>query len=607
MASPFARVLPFLDLRGWRASTLPGDLGAAAAVTVLSIPQGVAYALIAGLPPVVGLYAAMVPAAVGSFFRSSRHVIAGPTNALSLLVGGAVAAVAVETGASPVALALTLALLVGVVQVAAGLLRLGAVVDYISSPVVLGYVSGAAVLIAAGQLSNLTGTPMAGANLFLRLESWAAGLGATDPLTLGVGLGTLALVLVLRRADRRIPGAVVAMAAGIGASLLFDLRGRGVRVVADLTPVPGRLPPLTLPELDHVGALLPAALAATVLSLVESSSVGRGIAARTGDRLDMSAEFTGQGLANVAAAFFGGYPISGSLSRSVLCWRAGGQTRLAGVYAGILVLLAVWLAGPVVDHTPVASLAGLLMVLAWDLVDRERIRVVFRSGPGDIAAFTVTLVSAWLFELDQAIYLGVLISVVLFLRRARLLTAAELAVDEGGRLREVRTESSVDDDDLLPPSANYARCGAIRILHIEGSLFFGAASELQQILDGATADPHVRVLVLRLKRCQGLDVTTAEVLRTTADQLRAGGRHLILVGMRPGVMERMEALGLPDAVGREQVYPTRPGWFEAMDRALLRALHLAGDHHDDGGPCPLRTYLAGRRPPEEAGGAPRVA
>lgn len=590
------RLLPFLDLRAWRVGDLAPDLASAAVVTVLSVPQGLAYAMIAGLPPVVGLYASIVPAIVGGVFRSSRHVVAGPTNALSLLVGTSVAALVATTGAEPVGLALTLALLVGLLQTTAGLLRLGALVDYISTPVVLGYVSGAGVLIGVGQLGNLTGTPLRGDTLPAQLGHWVEGLGGTNPWALGIGLGTTALVVGARLVDPRIPGGLLAMAAALGASRALDLPAHGVRVIADVAPVPAALPPFTLPSLGHVGALLPAAVAVAVLSLVESTSVARAIAGRTGDRVEPSVEFLGQGLANVSAAFTGAYPVSGSLGRSMANWRSGARTRLAGAFGGLMVAGVVRFAGPVVDHTPIASLAGLLLVLAWDLVDRPRIRLVFHSGKGDIAAFLVTLLGAWVLDLDKAIYLGVLISLVLFLRRARLVSAAELTVDAGNHLRETPTDATGDEDDLPPPVEPVHRCAAIRVLHVEGSLFFGAAGELEEILDTALGDPAVRVLVLRLKRCHGLDLTTADVLRACAEQLRSRGRLLVLVGMRPTVMERMEALGLPDAVGRENLFPTEPGWFAAMDQALRRALAFVGEHEAR---CPVEGYLAGR-----SGGSP---
>lgn len=578
----WTRWLPLQDLRAWRPADLGADLAAAAAVTVLSVPQGLAYAMMAGLPPAVGLYASIWPAIFGGLFRSSRHVVAGPTNALSLLVGTAVAGVAARTGASPVELAVTLALTVGAIQLAAGLFRLGALVDYISNSVVLGYISGAAVLIALGQLPHLSRTPMVGADLGSRLYSWASGLGAVDLRSLLLGLGTVAAIALFRRIDRRIPGALLAMLGGIVICRVFRLDAAGLRTIADIAPVPSTLPGFAAPKLAWVGPLLPAAIAATVLSLVESSAVARSIAGRTGDRIDASTEFAGQGLANIAAAFTGGYPVSGSLGRSMANWRSGARTRLAGVLGAAMVAAVVLVGAPLVDHTPLASLAGILLVLAWDLLEWERIRMTLKGGAGDVAAFLATLVGAWIFDLDKAIYLGVAISLVLFLRRARMITVTELVVDENDRLRE-----RLDDKDIFA-----RRCEAVRVLHIEGSLFFGAATELSESLEGVIDDPRVRVLVLRLKRCQGLDMTTSEVLRATVEAMRRGGRHVVLVGMRPPVMARMEAFGLVEAFGRENLFPTEAGWFAAMDRAVLRAITLVGEHEAK---CPLHAYLTERR------------
>jgi SulP family sulfate permease len=364
--------------------------------------------------------------------------------------------------------------------------------------------------------------------------------------------------------------------------------------IGDLAPVPAGLPPFGLPTFEHARALLPGAVAVAVLSLVESSAVARSLAGRTGDRVDASVEFYGQGIANLLAAVTGGYPVSGSLGRSVANWRAGAKTRLAGMFGGLLVLLVVLLAGPVVDYTPTASLAGLLLVVAWDLVDRARIRQTLRSGSGDGLAFLVTMVGAWTLALDDAIYLGVGLSIVMFLRRARQLVVRELVVDGAGRLREATTAIAAEDDELPEPEEGFALCPQVRILHVEGSLFFGAAGELAAALDAALSDPEIRVLIVRLKRCQGLDVTTAEVLRATAQRVRSEGRHIILVGMRAPVMERMRTLGIVAVVGEEQVFPTEPGWFVAMDHAIGRGLVLLADHHDHES-CALERYLGGRK------------
>ncbi len=548
------------DLQSTDAASLRADLSAALVVLFMAIPQGVAYAVIAGLPPAAGIYAATFPAVVGSLFRSSRHVITGPTNALSLLVGGAMAGVAV--GIDPVQVGVTLAFLVGLFQVAAGLLRLGSVVDYISSPVVLGYITGAAVLIAIGQLPSLTGTVVTASGLLGRLLEWAGGLGGVEPLTLGLGLATAAGLLLLRRWVPRLPGPLVVMVAGSSASLVLDLESRGVAVVANLAPVPGSLPPLTLPSPELVALLLPVALAATVLSLVESTSVARTLAARTGDRLDASAGFLALGMGNLTAAFCGGYPVSGTLSRSVVNHRAGARTRLSGVISGALMLLALLTLGPLIDATPVASLAGLLLVVAWDLVDGPRIRRAVKAGGGDAVAFGGTLLGTWTLALDQAILLGVGLSIVLFLRRARLLVARELVVGPEGRLQEAELLREVD------PTRS---CVAVRVLHIEGPLFFGAAGELQAALDDLAAAPDLQVLIVRMKRTQGLDATTLQVLESTSSRLRETGRALMLVGLRPEEMAVLKRTGAVERLGAERLFPTQETWFLAMEQALVQA------------------------------------
>ena len=581
------RFLPFLDLRRLRPADLGRDALAALATTFLAIPQGVAYAMIAGLPPVMGLYASVVPTIVGSLFRSSRHVVSGPTNAVSLLVGGAVGALAQDLGAAPAEVAISMALMVGLMQLGAGLLRLGSVVDYISTSVVLGYITGAGVLIGVGQLHNLTGTAGARGDVLTRVTAWLAGLDALNPTALGMAVATALLVLALRPLGEKVPGELLALVAATAASLALGLGDR-LAVVGDLAPVPASLPPLTMPTLVDPGLAL-VALAATVLSLVESSSLARSIADKTGDRLDISVEFAGQGLSNIAAAFTGGYPVSGSLSRSALNHSAGAQTRLGGVLGGVFVAVALLVAGPLIERVPIAALAGLLMVVAARLVSVDRIRQAFRAGRADGLAFLATLAGTWVLRLDHAIYLGVSISIVMFLQRARMLVVRELRVDPNGRLREFKPEDG-------PPDA------CVRIVHVEGPLFFGAAGELRDAL-GEIAGDEVQALVVRLKRTQGMDLTSATVFAAIAEGLAAQGRHLVLVGMRPDAMRVLERSGAAARIGPDNLFPTRDGWFEAMDEGVRRALAL-GDAPDE---SPLRRYLeirAERRAEREAGGPP---
>ena len=570
------RWLPLPPLSRYPRDAFGPDMLAAFTVLFVGVPQGLAYATIAGLPPVVGLYASAIPTVVGSLFRSSSYVLAGPTNALSLLVGSAIAEM---TGTDPVPVALTLAFMVGVLQALAGVLRLGALVDFISTPVVRGYITGAGILIGIGQLHNATATTGPRGRIWTTLGGWWHTLADADPLAVGIALGTIVLVVFIRRLNqrtgKRLPSAIVATGAALVVNVVFDLEARGLRVVSDLAPIPAGLPPLTTPALATMGELVPLAVAVAVLSLVESSSVARSLSSRRGEPLEASTEFFGQGMANLSAAFFGGYPVSGSLSRSALNERVGARTRMAGVFGGLMMLVALLTLGQVLNHTPVASLAGLMFVVAYDLVDVQQIRAIGRSSTEDLVAFSATMLGTWAFSLDVAIYVGVAISLVLFLRRARLVRVTEL-VPRGDTLREATAT------DLESP-------GPIRLLHVEGSLFFGAAGELRDALSRVLGAPATEVLVVRLKRAAGLDATTAAMLGELAALTREQGHTLVLAGVTARTHQVLERSGALEQLGPQNVFQTHTEWF----RALASGLRRAGELCPEGAPA-FAEFLAVR-------------
>lgn len=563
--SRFVDKLPFVDLRSATKSDFRADLPAALTVTFMAIPQGIAYAMIAGLPPAMGLYAAFLPTIIGSVFRSSRHVITGPTNALSLLVGTAVAGAA---NVDPVSTAMLLALMVGAIQLSAGLLRLGVLVDYISTPVVVGYITGAGALIGVGQLANLTETPGGTGTIIEKIGTWASHLGDANLLPVGVGAATAVVILLLRKLRSSLPSALIALILATAASYVLDLGALGLRRVADLTSIPAGLPSVVLPSLDGWTVLIPIAVAATVLSLVESSAVARALAAKTGQKLELSSEFIGQGLANLAAGLSGAYPTSGSLSRSALNEQSGARTRLSGVASGLLVGVSLLFLGPVIDFTPISALAGLLLVVAVDLVDRAKIRAILVSRRSDAVAFTATVVGTWAMPLDKAIYLGVGLSLFFYLRRARLLRIQRLDWTQDGRLAEC------DDAGVS--------CRAMRILQIDGQIFFGAASEMQTALENAYLDTDAQLVILRLRRALGLDMTIASLLGQAALRLLDSGRHMILVGVSAADRDLLDRTGVLEIIGAGNVYDASGQVFGGLDAAIHDA-HAALEPHECSG------------------------
>lgn len=417
--------------------------------------------------------------------------------------------------------------------------------------------------------------------MFERVWGWGVGVGGMHPLSVVVAVGSLLFLLSLRWLGRligkRIPAALITMIVALIVSVVLDLGSRGLMVVSDIGAVPSSMPPLTIPSLENVVTWIPLALACAVLSMVESSSVGRTISQRSGQELDSSLEFTGQGLANIAAAFTGAYPTSGSLSRSALNEQVGGATRMAGVFSGIFILVAVVAAGSLVDSVPIASLAGLLLVVAWDLMDFKAMGRAIRATSGDRLAFLCTLFATWMMPLDKAIYFGVLVSIVMFLRHARLIAVHPLIPDDDGELREA-------EDDEVEQS-----CPSIRILNVEGSLFFGAAGELYGALTKAAAEDGVEVLIVRLRPGSDIDVTTSQSLTAVANLLKSRGQRLILVGMKAGSMAILERSGAAQAIGEENLFPSTVGWFDAMEQAIragVEAVESHGCNH-----CPLTRYL----------------
>ena len=569
------RFLPFLDLKDYQKSYLSADIVSALSVVLLAVPQGVAYAMIAGLPPAMGLYACGIPVIIGCLLRSSRHVITGPSNALSLLVAGAL--FSSGTG-QPIEAAVTLAFMVGAFQLVFGILRLGGVVDYISQPVVLGYVVGAGVLIGVGQLPNATGVPSPPAgNLLQRLANWWSHVADVHVYTVLLAVLTIVLVLGLRRLSPKFPAGLVSVGlTGVGAWIL-GLSNQGVATISDLALVPTHVISFSAPSLGMMKEMLPYAIACTVLSSVESAAVGRAIASSTGQRLDSNTEFFGQGASNIAASFLSGYPISGSLGRSTLNARSGAKSRLSGVLSGAFIVLALPFMAPLVNHIPVGALAGLILVVAMDLIQIRRIRDVIAGPKADGLAMLVTMMGTWVLDLDTAIYVGVGISLVLFLRRVRLVQVSELVIAENGRFEE----SEVGD-------ARY--CSAIRILHVEGNLFFGAAGELRTALESARLEPELQVLIVRLKRTRGLDSTSAQVLIDVASRMHEAGQRLYLVGLRSHEMNWLRRSGALDTLGPENVFPRQKEWFAAMNAAIQAASLAVGQHQCNS--CPIQQYIS---------------
>ncbi len=542
------KLFPFL---AWRnrvdRETLRADLLAGLVGAVMVLPQGVAYATLAGMPPEYGLYGSMLPAIVGALWGSSWHLMSGPTNATSLMVFATVSAIAVPFSPSYVAIVLTLNLMVGIIKLGLGVARLGSLVNFISTSVVIGFTAGAGLLIIGAQLRNFFGIDVPQQASFIAgLRDFATHLGAADPWVLAVGMFTLVASIVGRKAMPRVPYMLTGIVAG--ALFAWGLSLAGLAHVPTIGALPSAVPPLSTPEMSlHTWqALAPIALALTVIGLSEAISSARAVALRSGQRIDGNQEFIGQGLANIVGAFTSSYPTSGSFNRTGANYEAGARTPLACVFSGVLLLAILLLVRPLAGYLPVASMAAVLFIVAIGLIDMNAMRRVWRTSRADALTLAITFVATLTIRLEVAILVGVLASLLVYLNWATHPLVLRVAPDPSQQRRFRRTS----------PAAPL--CPQLDMLRIDGALFFGSVEHIRDEIEAARAQcPAARHVLLIGTGVNLIDTAGAELLANLARQLREGGIELYLCKMRPEVLALLHRGGYLDAIGRDHVFVTK--------------------------------------------------
>ncbi len=551
------RMVP--HLRGTTRADVAPDLLAGLGIAALAVPQAMAYALVAGLPPAMGLAAAGLPALLASLFGSSRFMVTGPTNPTSLLLGVSVVAPALARGEDPIAAALATGLVAGILLVALGVLGFGRASRFLSDSVVCGFNIGVGVLIALRYLPMLAGVPPAPhessplvPNAWWSLQAAWSAIAAADPRALAAGVAVPALLLASRRIGPRFPAALFALVAvALGVHALGWMAGAGA--LPRIESIAYGLPAFHAPSAFNPAEVVPAALALALLVTVQAMASARALEPAHGPALDADRELFSQGVANVSAALVGAQCTSGSLTRSLTARLAGAHTRLAGASAGALVMLCLPLLAPALERVPLAALAGLIVLTGLTSISPTQIRRA-ASTPGDAAVLLVTLaVTLWL-DLVPAVYAGLLLSLALLVRRAGRLQMVELAQAGARRLRE------------LPIDARTGTTPAV-LLHLEGDLNFAVAPELADRLQEISARGP-EVLILRLKRARHLDATVLEVLRRVASDLDARGATLVLCGLSEPLLELLRATELAAVVGPDALLPTGGRLFEGLERAI---------------------------------------
>jgi sulfate permease, SulP family len=556
MSAPRPRIvyslIPALDsLRTYSFAAARADVLAGLSVAAVALPQGMAYAMIAGLPAQYGLYTAVVMTTVGALFDSSRQLINGPTNAISIALLSAIGSLGGQD--ERIQAAVLIAFLVGAIQFVISVLRLGDLTRYISHSVIVGFTAGASVLLMLDQTKNFLGLKAVGDvhdHFLYRFWLTVTQGGAIHGPTVAIGVASIAMILALRWLKRIIgvrllPELLIVVVLLAAAVAQFGLAERGVAVVGD---IPAALPSLRLPALSapHLQDLAGNALAIALLGLLEAISMAKAIAAVTGQKLDMNQQCLSEAVANFTGSFFQCMPGSGSLTRSAINQQAGAQTQWSGVVSAVAVALLMLVFAPYARFIPRSALAGLLMVTAARMVNLHDLRYHVRASRFDAVIVAATAIAAVAISIEFCVLIGVFLSFLLAVPRMgrMLLTEFVVTID-----RTVRERRPTDEG-----------CDRILIFGLEGEMYFGSGASLEQHFDTikARVRPETQAVVLRLKRARNADAVGLSLLEKFVDYLHERHVHVILCGVQEEMLTRMQNCGLSEKLDATHVFLEQP-------------------------------------------------
>ncbi|MCG8044760.1 MAG: solute carrier family 26 protein [Candidatus Thiodiazotropha endolucinida] len=567
--------IPFLSWIGEikDRETVRADIIAGITVALVLVPQSMAYAQLAGLPVYYGLYASFLPPMVAAFFGSSRQLATGPVAVVSLMTAAALEPIATSPD-TYLAYAVLLAFMVGIFQMFLGLFKLGVLVDFLSHPVVVGFTNAGALIIATSQLGKVFGVSVEREAHHYETV-WNTVLAAmenTHGSTLGMAILAFAIMWGIRRYAPNFPDVLIAVVVTTLIAWLAGFNEAGGRVVGD---IPKGLPALSLPVFDvkTVWQLIPAAITISLIGFMEAISIAKAMAARTRQRLNANQELIGQGLSNVVASVFSGYPVSGSFSRSAVNINAGAITGFSSIVTGLVVMITLIFLTPLLYHLPQATLAAVIIMAVINLIKIDPIIHAWKAQPHDAIVAVITFVLTLIFapHLDKGIIIGVLLSLGLFLWRTMRPRFAQLSRYKDGTMRDIRVRH-------LPTSP------VISVVRFDGSLYFASAGYFEtKILGVVAANPELKYIILDGEAINQIDATGEEVLHHLWERLQAQGIHLVIARMKKQFMDTIRRTGLKDKMGDDTFY-------SRIGLALNYVWNQLGDSYDREN-CPLRSPI----------------
>ena len=557
------------SLRGYSTSMFRRDFFAGITVAAVAVPQAIAYAKIFGMPAEMGLYTAIVMTTVGAMLDSSRQLINGPTNAISIAMLSALASIDGDERRRTAAI--LMALLVGLIQTAISLGRFGDLSRFISKAVIVGFTLGASILLLMDQLKNLLGLQVAtDPHDHFLVRFWKT-ISASDGIhapTLYVALATLAIALAIRWINRRfsvwLPEFLIALVAvSIGLYWIDPSGGSNVKLTEN---IPRKLPWFSLPVWDWtmVRELSGSALAIAFLGVLEAMAMAKSIAAKTGEKLDMNQQCLSEGLANTVGSFFNCFPGSGSLTRTYINHSSGAATQWSGVISAAGVAATILLFAPFASYIPRPALAAILVLTAFRMTEVAALKYIVKATRFDAWILAITALSAILVSVEFCILIGVALSFALYIPKAAKISLTELAVTTDRVIREVQP--------------NDPRCSLVRIYNLEGELFFGSSPDFENLIESIQqqVEPSWKVIILRLKRARNPDSVCMQILEQFIRRMNAQGVTVMLSGVDQEILKVLANVGILELIGASNVFREESEIWASTIQALKAAYDLLG-------------------------------
>lgn len=531
---------PYRLVRSYNRSYLRPDILSGLTVAVILLPQAIAFALIAELPPQMGLYTAVVGAIFAALWGSSNQMQTGPTNSISLLVSSTLAGIYIAGTPEYILAAGMMAFMAGVLQLSMGLARLGILINFVSHSLLVGFATGAGIIIAIRQIESLLGLDLPGGTVIDTITDVVVRFPQSHVETAVIGFGAMLFIITLKRLNPKLPAALLSIVVASFIVFIFHLDQSGVEVVGELS---GEFPPIVpLPIFDFnlIAKLSPGAMAIGIIGLIEGAAIGRTLSNQTRQRLNNNQEFIGQGLANMACGVFCGFAVDGSYSRSAIGYEAGARTPFAALFSAAFVVLAMLVLAPLGRYLPTSALSGVLIVTALNMIDWTEIKRIWRGAPGDAAIMLLTLMGTLFLSLEFAVLLGILLSFALYVLR----TSAP-------RVQAVQPDATFKHFTYQPDKAP---CPQLNVIEILGDLYFGAVNHVEEtILEHLNHHPDQLFLLLRMHSVAQIDFSGIHMLESIVRTYRERGGDVFMVRVSPTVMKVMESTGFDTLLGTANI------------------------------------------------------